>query len=227
LSDRGKDVAVREITEHQKKEQAMNDELARIGRGLEEAEMEGPVHKRTGQPRGQGPKIEMQVSIRVASSGDRESLRGMFSRVSSETIYRRFHIPYPDVPERTLVLMLDVDHHDEEALVAVSEGEIIGHAMYVRLGDDGEAEMAIIVEDRYQAKGVGKLLLCELAQKARSRGVETFVGTVLIENSRMLGLIGAMFTESRRVFADGAYHFRAPLRTLKPANPARILRRVA
>jgi GNAT superfamily N-acetyltransferase len=205
----------------------MTDGRARIGEELKEIEVEGLVHKGVGQTHEQGPRIGTRVSIRVATPWDGEGLRAMFSRASSETIYRRFHIPYPDVPERTLALMLDVDHHDKVSLVAVAEGGIVGHAMYARGGDGSEAEMAIIVEDGCQSKGVGKLLLRKLAERALSRGVETFVGTVLIENRRMLGLIGAVFTESRRVFADGVYHFRAPLRTLEPADPIRILRRVA
>ena len=205
----------------------MNDGRARIGEELNEVEVEGLVHKGVGQTHEQGPRIGTRVTIQVATPWDGEGLRRMFSCTSSETIYRRFLIPYPDVPEQTLALMLDVDHHDKESLVAVADEEIIGHAMYVRLGDGGEAEMAIIVEDGYQSKGVGKLLLRKLAEKARSRGVETFVGTVLTENRRMLDSIGAVFTESGRVIADGVFHFRAPLRTLKPADPARILRRVA
>lgn len=206
----------------------MNDRRAKIGEDLMEAEIKGLVHKGARQTLGQSPRIGAQASIRVATPWDAERLGAMFSRVSPETIYRRFHIPYPDVPERTLALMLGVeDHHDRESLVAVAEGEIVGHAMYVRLGDGSEAEMAIIVEDGRQSKGVGKLLLRKLAGRARSRGVETFVGTVLMENRRMLGLIRAVFTESRHVIADGAYHFRVPLRTLKRADPVRVLRRVA
>jgi GNAT superfamily N-acetyltransferase len=205
----------------------MNDRLARIGRDLEEAGIEGLVHERTGQTHGEGPRIGTHVSIQVATPWDAERLRGMFSRVSSETIYRRFHIPYPDVPERTLAHMLNADHHDKESLVAVADEEIVGHAMYVRLGDGSEAEMAIVVEDGYQSKGVGKLLLRKLAEKAQSRGVKTFVGTVLMENRRMLGLISAVFTESRRATADGVYNFRVQLRTLEPADPVRTLRRVA
>jgi GNAT superfamily N-acetyltransferase len=194
---------------------------------LKETEIEGPVHERAGQAHEQGPQIDTQVSIRVASPGDGERLRGMFSRVSPETIYRRFYIPYPNVPERMLALMLDVDQYDEGFLVAVAEEEIVGHAMYVRLGDGGDAEMAIIVEDGWQSKGVGKLLLRRLAEKARRRGVETFVGTVLIENRRMLGLISAVFTESTHVITDGVFDFRVLLRTLKPADSLRILRHAA
>jgi hypothetical protein len=101
----------------------MNDGWARIGEELKEIEVEGLVHKGVGQTHGQGPRIGTRVSIRVATPRDRERLRAMFSRASCETIYRRFHVPYPDVPERTLSLMLDVEdhHHDKESLVAVAE----------------------------------------------------------------------------------------------------------
>jgi GNAT superfamily N-acetyltransferase len=106
-------------------------------------------------------------------------------------------MPYPNVPGWMLALMLDADHHDKEALVAVAEGEIVGHAMCVRLGDGSEAEVAIIVEDRWQSKGVGKLLLSELAERARLRGIEFFTGEVLGQNRRMLGLVDAVFADSR------------------------------
>jgi GNAT superfamily N-acetyltransferase len=202
----------------------MNVRRAKIGEDLMEAEVKGLVHKGARQTHGQGPRIGTQVSIRVAAPWDAEGLRAMFSRVSPETIYRRFHIPYPDVPERTLALMLGVeDQHDKESLVAVAEGEIVGHAMYVRLGDGGEAEMAIIVEDGWQSKGVGKLLLSELAERARLRGIETFTGEVLGENRRMLAL-AAMFAETDYAIKDGLCHVRMPLRTLEPrAYAARTL----
>jgi hypothetical protein len=75
--------------------------------------------------------------LRGATPTDGEALRRMFSRASSETIYLRFHTPYPDVPEWMLALMLDLDHPDKEFLLAVTDEEIVGHAMYVVLGDSG------------------------------------------------------------------------------------------
>lgn len=166
-------------------------------------------------------EIGTQVSIRVASPGDGDSLRAMFSRASSKTIYRRFHIPYPEVPDWMLAFMLDLDHLNKEFLVAVSGEEIVGHAMYARLGDGAEAEMAIVVEDAWQSKGVGKSLLSELAEKARLRGIETFVGEVLGENRRMLGL-AATFAGTRRTIEDGVYRVRMPLG--KPDAAAHIAR---
>jgi GNAT superfamily N-acetyltransferase len=123
-----------------------------------------------------------------------------------------------------LAVMLDVDNHDKEFLVAVAEEEIVGHAMYVRVGDGSEAEMAIIVEDGWQSKGVGKSLLSKLADRARLQGIETFTAEVLGENRRMLGL-AAVFAGTDYTIEDGLYHIRMPLRTLGPtAYNARTLR---
>ena len=199
--------------------------------------MQNLVSKRVGRTNSQRPHITAQskvverdgrvVSIRVATPRDQGKLREMFSRLSPETIYRRFHIPYRRVPERMLDLMLDVDHHAGKSLLAVVEREIIGHAMYVRLGDSSEAEMAIIVEDGWQSKGVGKLLLSELAERARLRGIETFTGEVLRKNRRMLGL-AAVFAETDYTIEDGLWHVRMPLRTLESTSYApRTLRRAA
>jgi GNAT superfamily N-acetyltransferase len=121
-----------------------------------------------------------------------------------------------------------VDHHDKESLLAVSEeGEIVGHAMYVRLAHGREAEMAIVVEDEWQSKGVGKLLLLELAKRARLRGIEIFIGEVLWENRRMQRL-AAMFADTGYTIEDDLFHVRMPLRTLEPtAHATRTLRRAA
>ena len=170
---------------------------------------------------------DSQHYIRVATTYDGEKLRGMFSRTSSETIHKRFHIPYPEVPEWMVALMLGTDHHDKESLVAVAEEKIIGHAMYVRLEDDAEAEMAIIVEDGWQSMGVGKSLLSELAQRAKLRGIETFTGEVLGTNRRMLGL-ATMFIGTEYMTEDSVYQVRMPLRTPEPAaQAARTLPRAA
>ena len=170
---------------------------------------------------------DTQVYIRIATPSDGEKLLSMFARASSETIYKRFHIPYPEVPEWMVDLMLGTDHHDKESLVAVAEEKIVGHAMYVRFGDDTEAEMAIIVEDRWQSMGVGKALLSELEERARLRGIDTFTGEVLATNRPMLGL-AAMFAGTHYKIEDGVYHVRMPLQTIESAaSVQQDLRRAA
>ena len=182
-----------------------------IGEDAKRVEIAGPVREGRRQAHGQEPRIGTEVSIWVATPLDGEKLRGMFSRSSSETIYRRFHLPYPEVPEWMIALMLGADHH-KEVLVAVAEEKVVGHAMYARLADGTEAEIAIIVEDGWQSKGVGKSLLSELARRARLRGIETFSGEVLATNRPMLGL-AAMFAGTDYAMADGVCHIRMPLHT--------------
>jgi GNAT superfamily N-acetyltransferase len=152
------------------------------------------------------------VSVRPVSSDDRERLGRMFSRISPRTIYERFHAPYPSVPGWALAGMVEADHYDREALVAVVGGEIVGHAMYVRGYRESEAELAVVVEDGWRSRGVGRLLLDVLAAKAWSRGVHLFTGPVLGENRRALGALAAVFPGMRYEVRDGAYQVHAPLR---------------
>jgi GNAT superfamily N-acetyltransferase len=203
-----------------------------------EIKVQNLVSKQAGQTRSQRPQIEAQyegsgpdvraVSIRIATADDKEKIRRMFSRLSSKSIYRRFHLPYSEVPEQTLALVLDIDHCDKKSLVALAEEEIIAHVMYVRLGASRDAEVAFVVEDGWQSKGVGKLLLTHIAEEALLRGVDTFTGEVLGENRRVLSLLNAVFADVEYVIRDGLYRFRVPLQTLKvAADPLQMLRRAA
>lgn len=156
------------------------------------------------------------VDVRTVTSRDEKGLREMFSRLSPETIYLRFHMPYPSVPEWMLGLFLNPG--GGQSLVATVGDEVVGHAMYARTGDGREAEAALVVEDAWQSRGVGKLLLSRLAESAGERGIGAFDFEVLGENRRMLGLADAVFSETRRRMKDGSYHVRAPLRAPETAD---------
>src|SRR4029079_11894629 len=78
-----------------------------------------------------------------------------------------------------------VDYRDRVALVATIEDQIIGVVRYERTGQD-EAEVAFVIEDPYQGRGLGTILLEHIAQAARERGVLRFVAEVLPHNARML-----------------------------------------
>ena len=171
---------------------------------------------------------DTQVYIRIATPSDGEKLRSRFARSSTKTIHRRFHTPFPEVPNWMVALMLDTDHRNKESLVAVAEEKVVGHAMYARLGAGAEAEMAIVVEDGWQSQGLGKSLLSELVDRARLRGVEGFVGEVLPENRPMLGLAARSFAGTGYAIEDGAYHVSMPLPAPgSAAGAARVVPRAA
>jgi GNAT superfamily N-acetyltransferase len=157
------------------------------------------------------------VRIRPLSPGDQDELREMLSRLSRETIHKRFHLPMPRVPEGMVAYLADVDHYDKEALVALVGDEIVGHAMYARQ-EAREAEMAIVVEDRWQSRGIGRLLLGRLAEEAGRRGIESFTGTVLGENRDALRFFSSVLPKAKFEIKDGMYNFHFPLANPDPTH---------
>ncbi len=151
------------------------------------------------------------VGIRAVSLGDGKLLRRMFSRLSRESIYRRFHMPYPSVPEWAVALFTSVDEAQGKYLVAVAGNEIVGHAMYARSEDGRSADIGILVKDEWQRRGIGKLLLSRLAAAARRRRIKAFTGVVLGENRPTMRLLAAVFTGVRSTLRGGQYEIYAPL----------------
>jgi GNAT superfamily N-acetyltransferase len=168
-----------------------------------------------------------EVVIRPVSPGNHDGLREMLSRLSRETIHKRFHLPMPQVPDWMLAYLTDVDHYDKESLVALVGDEIVGHTMYARQ-EAHEAEMAIVVEDRWQSRGIGRLLLSRLADEAGQRGIEFFTGTVLGENRDALRFFSSVLSKVKFEIKNGMYNLRLPLtdpdprRSLVPPGDARM-----
>ena len=126
--------------------------------------------------------MEPVFTIRALEACDREQLRRLFFRLSPDTVYRRFMSPIPQPSERGLDRLVDVDHRDREALAAVVDGEVIAVARYARDRRPDQAEIAIVVEDGWQHRGIGKLLLALLARRAREEGITAFTATMIGEN---------------------------------------------
>jgi len=130
----------------------------------------------------------LSVLIRPIESADKRRLAAAFDRLSPETRYRRFFAPLQRLSGQDLRYLTEIDHHDHEALVAVNpeNGAIIGAARYVRSEDPSEAEVAVVVGDPWQRKGVGSALLEHLVERARAAGIDHFVALVLSENEDAL-----------------------------------------
>jgi GNAT superfamily N-acetyltransferase len=158
-----------------------------------------------------------EIRIRPVASGDEDGLRAMLSRLSRETIHKRFHLPMPHVPEWMLAYLADVDRDYNEALVALVGDEIVGHAMYARQ-EPREAEMAIVVEDRWQLRGIGRLLLSRLAEEAGRRGIESFSGAVLGENRDALRFFSSVLVKVKFEIKDGMYNLHLPLTDPDPTH---------
>jgi acetyl coenzyme A synthetase (ADP forming)-like protein len=86
----------------------------------------------------------------------------------------------------------NVDYVRSLGLIATTgpDQQIVGHGLYAPFGD-GRAEVAFAIAREYQGRGVGTLLLGQLAEAAAARGIDTFEAVVLPENRRMLQVLRA------------------------------------
>ncbi|MEN3306535.1 MAG: hypothetical protein V7603_2737 [Micromonosporaceae bacterium] len=143
---------------------------------------------------------------------DADSIVAMHSRFSERTRYLRYFSPYPRIPERDLARFVNVDHHDREALVIELGDRLIAVGRYDRLGPEAdEAEVAFVVEDAYQGKGIGSILLEHLAAAAAGAGLTRFVAEVLPVNGPMLRVFADAGYQVQRQYADGVVHLTFPI----------------
>lgn len=135
------------------------------------------------------------VHVRPITPDDAEAIVEFHKRLSERSRYFRYFGPYPRIPQRDLTKFTTVDHHDRVAFVALLGGEIISVGRYERLDSGPSAEVAFVVADAHQGRGLGSILLEHLAAAATESGISRFVAEVLAENAQMV-----------RVFRDAGYH---------------------
>lgn len=134
------------------------------------------------------------VHLRPIVPSDAERLVAFHGKLSERTRYLRYFGAYPRIPQRDLERFSVVDHHDRVAFVALLGDDIVAVGRYERLGSGLSAEVAFVVDDEHQGRGLGSILLEHLAAAASESGLRRFVAEVLAENSAMV-----------RVFRDAGY----------------------
>jgi acetyl coenzyme A synthetase (ADP forming)-like protein len=125
------------------------------------------------------------VRVRPVRPGDEAGIRAFLESLTPESIaFRFFGMPNLDWVTSWSV---NVDYADRYALVAESgtERTIIAHAGYVRV-DEERAEIAFVVSDAWQGKGISTIMLAHLAGAAEQQGISTFTAEVLPANHRMI-----------------------------------------
>jgi nucleotide-binding universal stress UspA family protein/GNAT superfamily N-acetyltransferase len=133
-----------------------------------------------------------RATLRPIAPEDKPLVAASFERLSEESRYRRFFTTKNELSAAELDYLVDVDHADHEAIIAIdpSSGEALGVARYIRSEDDAEvAEVAVTVADDWQRRGLGRALLHRLTYRARREGVHRFSALVQSDNPRALGLL--------------------------------------
>jgi len=138
------------------------------------------------------------VLIRQVRGTDAPLLADGFARLSARSRQLRFLTSKNTLSAAELRYYTEVDHHDHEALGALSpaDGRGVGIARYVRdTADPQAAEIAVTIADDWQGRGLGTELLAQLSGRARQAGICRFTATVSADNVAMAALLWRMGAE--------------------------------
>ncbi|MFG3660418.1 GNAT family N-acetyltransferase, partial [Streptomyces sp. NPDC047706] len=149
--------------------------------------------------------------IRPITVDDAERLVSFYEQVSDESKYYRFFAPYPRLSAKDVHRFTHHDFVDRVGLAATIGGEFIATVRYDRIGADGmpasapadEAEVAFLVQDAHQGRGVASTLLEHIGAVARERGIRRFAAEVLPSNTKMIKVFTDAGYTQKRSFEDG------------------------
>ncbi|WBO63341.1 bifunctional GNAT family N-acetyltransferase/acetate--CoA ligase family protein [Streptomyces camelliae] len=149
--------------------------------------------------------------IRPITVDDADRLVSFYEQVSDESKYYRFFAPYPRLSAKDVHRFTHHDFVDRVGLAATIGGEFIATVRYDRIGADGlpasapadEAEVAFLVQDAHQGRGVASALLEHVAAVARERGIRRFAAEVLPANTKMIKVFTDAGYTQKRSFEDG------------------------
>jgi RimJ/RimL family protein N-acetyltransferase len=141
--------------------------------------------------------------LRAIRPADRDAFLALHAGLSDQSRYSRYFSPRRKLPEHEIRHFTEVDQRAHAGVVLLIDGQLVGHALYDRLSDPAEAEVALEVADAFQGQGVGTAMLTELARIATRSGVRRFVAHVLPTNQRMLQVFRELGFEEHTRFQDG------------------------
>lgn len=166
------------------------------------------------------------VALEPVTPKARPLIQRAMGQVSAESSRRRFFTVRRRLSDAELDLLTRMDGWQRYAIGATAAGpdgiEGLGVARFARLdADPSAAEVALIVVDPWQGRGLGRLLLARLALAALERGIDRLTGLVLPENTPMLGLLERLGDDL--LVAPRAEHLEVEVR-LDPSRIARLAR---
>ncbi len=148
-----------------------------------------------------------RIRIRPVLPEDEPRLITLYGRLTEHTKYQRFFSIMKRLPPDWAHYFANVDYRRRMALVAERDldwrPELIGVARYEPSTEEGMAEVAIVVQDYWQGKGLGTLLLNEITRAGETHGIRRFRAYALADNHRMLALLSRLTDVQQRKIEEG------------------------
>jgi len=143
------------------------------------------------------------LTIRPIRPEDEPAVVKFHSTLSDESVYRRFFTQMKlesRVRHERLTRVCFIDYDRQMGLVAETETEIVGIGRLAKSPLKNEAEVAAIISDSYQRKGIGRELIARIVRIARDEKLDRLTASVLTENPAMRILLegqGFVFTSGQ------------------------------
>jgi acyl-CoA hydrolase/GNAT superfamily N-acetyltransferase len=151
-----------------------------------------------------------QVVVRPARISDEQPLQDLFYRLSDQSTYQRFLGFKKAHPHEEMLKLVDLDYEHNMALVACSSAddceEIVAMARYDVDPATQLADIAFVVRDEWQGRGLGTLLMRRMTEIGRARGLAGFTADVLATNKPMLLVFSKSGSSVRSELKGGVYH---------------------
>jgi RimJ/RimL family protein N-acetyltransferase len=135
------------------------------------------------------------LAVRPITPASKPLIAAAMTRLSPESIRRRFFAPRRELTELELHRLTAMDGWNQYALGVCARGadgalEGIGVARFARTAADPRtAEIAITIVDAFQGRGIGKALVARLADAATTRGIRQLHAIVLPDNTAIIALL--------------------------------------
>jgi GNAT superfamily N-acetyltransferase len=134
-----------------------------------------------------------QIEVRALRREDEVDMLAAIEKTSAQSLQRRFFVMKRHFSDKELAFFMDVDFKDHVAIVASADeaghNVIVGGGRYI-VFEPGRAEMAFVVIDAWQGRGIGSLLMRHLIKIASAAGLNELTAEVLPENAAMLRVFG-------------------------------------
>lgn len=156
------------------------------------------------------------LRLRELRPRDRERLKSFFARCTPQAIRYRFHSPIKSVSGSLLDYLANSDGSRHVALIVTRRAEhqemILGEARYVVLNDrPAVADVAVLIADELQRRGIATLLFRELMEIACRNGVSHFNADVQADNRAMIALLRKISNSLSASVSTGVIHFEVPI----------------
>jgi len=152
-----------------------------------------------------------ELAVRPIMSTDEEMLSDMFYDLSDQAIINRFFSMLKSMPHRKLQQFCCVDYKNEMSLVVISNegprGKMVGLGSYHLNPATHRAEIAFLVADAWQAKGIGTFLMKSLVKIAKANNIKGLTAEVFRDNVAMIALMHKSGVPAKSQAYDGSYLF--------------------